>query len=73
MVEYHKKCSDFLDDLGWPSQWRIGDFEVSSDRASEMLTELLSARQYYSHTNIDSLTNKAELNFTGVCKNGTQV
>jgi len=68
MVEYHKKCSDFLDDLGWPAQRRIGDFEVSSDRASKILIELLSAKQDYSQTNLDSLIDRAELNFTGMFK-----
>lgn len=62
-VEYHKKCGDFLADIEYDNNLRIGDFEVSPAFVSNKLLELISQRRTYSNR-IDNLSKKAQLNFS---------
>lgn len=66
MVEYHRKCTDFLDDIGYIDKWRIGDMEVSADYAASLLIDMLNRKAGDFSIDIDSLTRKAELNFVSV-------
>ncbi|WP_338081282.1 polysaccharide pyruvyl transferase family protein [Allochromatium vinosum] len=40
-VEYHQKCADFLDDIGYPDDWRIGDMKDTVTAMAEKLVRLL--------------------------------
>jgi len=68
LVEYHRKCTDFLDDIGWPGKWRIGDFQVSADEAAEILTHMVTLREKSSVLDLEPFVAKAERNFTAVRK-----
>jgi polysaccharide pyruvyl transferase WcaK-like protein len=63
LVEYHRKCTDFLDDLGMPSQYRIGDMDCSSEHVITLLSSLFCDNL---SLNLDSTIIKAENNFTAV-------
>jgi polysaccharide pyruvyl transferase WcaK-like protein len=67
LVEYHQKCTDFLDDIGWPTEWRIGDFEESPDRTAKVLADMLTGTNNFP---IDTkpFIQKAERNFTEIYK-----
>jgi len=66
MVEYHQKCTDFLDDIEAPQQWRIGDFSKSPDFAVEILKDMLQNKTQPFPINLQSLAKKAERNFTAI-------
>jgi polysaccharide pyruvyl transferase WcaK-like protein len=61
-IEYHKKCTDFLNDIDYKDKYRIGDFEVSGEEACEMLLTLIDSHDILAN-NIESCQNKAILNF----------
>lgn len=65
LVEYHKKCSDFLDYIDQPDKWRVGDMKISSDEASSKITDMLRNSSSYPIDTI-GLETKALLNFKGL-------
>jgi polysaccharide pyruvyl transferase WcaK-like protein len=65
MIEYHRKCGDFLDDIGYPDKYRIGDITGHLNEAVIGLQEML----YDNGTlqlDVAALTRKAEQSFTNV-------
>lgn len=44
LVEYHRKCSDFLDEVGYDLSLRVGDGNVSPRDAASNLEELIAKR-----------------------------
>lgn len=62
-VEYHKKCGDFLHDINYPEEFRIGDIEVSCNEVCEKITELLNLQSPFLK-GLDKIERKAERNFT---------
>jgi polysaccharide pyruvyl transferase WcaK-like protein len=66
LVEYHQKCSDFLDTAAVPDEWRIGDMELTPLQVGSLLIDMLSGK--YSPFPVDTsvLVKKAEKNFTAV-------
>lgn len=41
-VEYHQKCSDFLDEIGYPTEWRVGDMNERASCTADKLVRLLT-------------------------------
>jgi len=62
-IEYHKKCSDFLNDVGYMDDFRIGDFEATEQEVSDKLIELLGQSTFFIK-NLKVCQKKALLNFT---------
>lgn len=65
-VEYHAKCTDFLNDAGVPDQWRIGDMEKEVGHTTELLGEQLEKGRSCFKVNTELLKQKARENFTSV-------
>ncbi len=65
MVEYHRKCTDFLNDVAYPQQYRVGDMTVDMPGAVRVLSELLETKPSLK-LNLEALTRKAELSFTQI-------
>lgn len=63
-VEYHQKCSNFIDTIGYPEQWRVGDMDISGSEVALKLSNLLNGQKFSFASDLKSLRNKAELNFT---------
>jgi polysaccharide pyruvyl transferase WcaK-like protein len=42
LVEYHRKCSDFLDEIKYHQHLRVGDCAASSSETVNVLNQLLS-------------------------------
>jgi polysaccharide pyruvyl transferase WcaK-like protein len=42
MVEYHRKCTDFLDGIGIQNKYRIGDMEKSPRQVASLILNLLA-------------------------------
>lgn len=41
LIEYHRKCSDFLSDIGIDSNWKIGDFDKSPKEVADLISVLI--------------------------------
>ena len=64
-VEYHRKCTDFLDDVEYPRGWRIGDFDRSPDEVASLLDALLLRDDEEDYpVDLDPLMERARMNFT---------
>lgn len=66
-VEYHKKCTDFLNDVNYPEKFRIGDIEKTPKEVSLTLIDLLEENPFL-HTKIEILKEKSKINFTETYK-----
>lgn len=64
LVEYHKKCSDFIEDVGQNKLYRVYDGEASPETTSDIVAEILSGGQYLKPSNRLEMEQKALLNFT---------
>lgn len=63
MAEYHQKCTDFLDDIGYPQNFRVGDMEKSSQDTAEMLIDILSSSDSFSFSVSPEFAEMAKRNF----------
>lgn len=66
LVEYHRKCTDFLDDVGQSPIYRIGDGEISPSIVVERIKNILYDREYVKPVYIDDTLKKAKRNFTNI-------
>lgn len=65
LIEYHKKCSDFLQDVGYHDEYRVLDGEVSPFEVVKTVDKMLDG-EYIAPTNLNETIAKAKLNFTEV-------
>lgn len=63
LVEYHEKCGSFLDDIGLPEGFRIGDMTTEPRHCAELLAGFLYGNSWKGIPVAD-LTRRAELNFS---------
>lgn len=63
LFEYHKKCSDFLTDVGQKTKFRLYDAEIGLQEAYTAVEEILDNR-YIEPTNIKATIERSKLNFT---------
>lgn len=66
LIEYHRKCTDFISDAGVGNKWIIGDADCSSETLSDKLAELLSSAQAEFYSKRSNLIAMAEKNFTSL-------
>lgn len=65
--EYHRKCSDFLDNVGYNYHYRLFNNEYDVVEKAETILNILNGRvNYVMPTKIKEMEEMAELNFTGV-------
>jgi polysaccharide pyruvyl transferase WcaK-like protein len=65
-IEYHRKCTDLLNDLGYPSEYRIGDLEVEIEKIYEMVTNLLNNPSDFKLTNLEKCQELALNSFVDI-------
>ncbi len=63
LVEYHKKCTDYLDDIGVDQEWRIGDMQVSPTEVAIKIKKLLKGSQNSFYPNRQEMINLSQKNF----------
>lgn len=65
--EYHIKCSDFLDDVGYNIDYRLynNDYDIV-EKVNMILDVINQNSSYISPSNIKSMVEKSELNFVGI-------
>lgn len=66
MVEYHRKCVDFLQDIHYPSHWRIGDMEVSVNEVGSILINMLTKQTRPVLLDLNVFRARARRNFTEI-------
>ena len=66
MVEYHHKCADFLQDIHYPSHWRIGDMEVSVNEVGSILISVLTKQTRPVLLDLGMFRARARRNFTEI-------
>lgn len=65
--EYHIKCSDFLDDVGYNMNYRLYDYDYDVVEKANMILEVLNqSSNYILPLNVQSMIKKSELNFLGI-------
>ena len=63
LVEYHKKCTDYLDDIGVSKQWRIGDTESTVEEVVSKIYLLLNMKSNDFYVKRNDLLEAAKKNF----------
>lgn len=63
LVEYHQKCTDYLDDIGMEQEWRIGDMQVPPDEVAIKIKKLLKGNQNSFYSNRQEMINLSQKNF----------
>lgn len=65
--EYHRKCSDFLDDVGFQDEYRLfnSDYEIRF-KARQILEIVNSREKYLPPVSVSQMKELARLNFTAV-------
>lgn len=64
LLEYHRKCTDFLDDVGQSQNYRLLDGEVDYKKVVEELEKIIFSNNYISPLYRDKTIERAKLNFT---------
>jgi polysaccharide pyruvyl transferase WcaK-like protein len=66
-VEYHKKCSEFLNYIKYEKEFRIGDNDLGEEEICKKLEELLGKKEIYK-LKLEQAKELALLNFTELKK-----
>lgn len=64
LIEYHRKCTDFIVDAGVDEKWKIGDADCSAKVLSHKLGELLTSSGISFYPKRQHLIEMSEKNFT---------
>lgn len=64
--EYHRKCSDFLDNVGYNFEYRLFNNEYDVVETSKTIINILRGGVYKVPTKVNEMKIKSELNFTEV-------
>lgn len=64
LIEYHRKCTDFVVDIGVDDKWKIADADCSATVLSDKLFELMTPSKKNFYNNRENIIKMAERNFT---------
>lgn len=65
--EYHRKCTDFLFNVGYNDQYRLYDSEYNTKERAEKVIEIInSPTAYVAPNKISAMKSQARLNFTEI-------
>lgn len=62
--EYHRKCADFLDDVGQPAAYRLGDAQRDPVEVARLMAQILQSGESESPAQLAETQARALLNFT---------
>jgi polysaccharide pyruvyl transferase WcaK-like protein len=63
LIEYHRKCSDYLDDIGIDKYWRIYDATVDEEEIIQKINQLLKNKYEEFYPKRNELIRLSEKNF----------
>jgi hypothetical protein len=64
LVEYHGKCTDFLNDVGQDASYRIQDGELSPVLVAEKIADIVTSQYYIPPIHLEETQSRSLLNFT---------
>ncbi len=64
LLEYHRKCTDFLNDVGQPQSYRLHDAEVNPEEIAVEIENIIFEKSVKNPLYIAETTERARLNFT---------
>jgi polysaccharide pyruvyl transferase WcaK-like protein len=65
--EYHRKCTDFLNTVGYKDQYRLFDSDYNVNEKVEQISNILSSSDgYIAPDKVEKMENLAKLNFTAI-------
>ncbi|KXO00967.1 polysaccharide pyruvyl transferase [Aequorivita aquimaris] len=65
--EYHRKCGDFLNNVGYNNMYRLFNSEFDVNKKAEQIVEIVNNPSIYSKPkHIKEMTEKARINFTAI-------
>ena len=64
LVEYHRKCTDFLNDVGQDASYRIQDGELSPILVAEKIADIVTSQNYIPPIHLAETQSRSMLNFT---------
>src|SRR5690606_15854923 len=65
--EYHRKCGDFLDNVGYHESYRLFDSSIDvAEKGNQILSILNSPSEYRFPESLSEMESKAEFNFTKI-------
>lgn len=64
LLEYHRKCTDFLNDVGQSKNYRVLDAEVDVDAVIQEVNNILHNGNFTIPTNLFQTIDRSRLNFT---------
>lgn len=65
--EYHRKCGDFLDNVGYNKDYRLYNSEFDIDISSNQILDIVNNKnRYIKPNNVNRMQEFAELNFTSI-------
>lgn len=68
LLEYHRKCTDFLNDVGQPQQYRLQDGEVPPEEIASEIENIIFNQQAEHPLYIAETIERARYNFTQTYK-----
>lgn len=66
LVEYHRKCTDFLNDIGHDLKYRIGDASFCINKLVQDVEDIMFNNEYRAPIYLDKTHELALLNFTSL-------
>lgn len=64
LLEYHRKCTDFLFDVGQHEKYRVYDGDISPIECAAVVFDILENNNYLAPLNVEETKERALLNFT---------
>lgn len=65
--EYHRKCSDFLDNVAYDNQYRLYDSDYEIKEKAIQILDIIYGRNIYKFpSEVETMKEKAKLNFTKI-------
>lgn len=66
LVEYHRKCTDFLNDMGVANEYKLNDADFESKQIADTINGILFERNYQEPLNLSEMQRRAYRNFTDI-------
>ena len=66
LVEYHKKCADFLDDVGQDDKYLLNDAEFDSESITGIIVSIIEDQRYHLPKARREMINRSSLNFMNI-------
>lgn len=64
--EYHQKCPNFLETVGYCQEYRLYNSEYNIKEKADQILEVINTKMYQPPVHVEKMKDRALLNFTGI-------